>query len=410
MSASISISQQHPRRRARLCLLRLSALFVAPLTMAPLCQGIHPSFPTNPVPPTPEQWAETRLINAHADSVLVLGISDWAAVEPCNECIGTDCSSTPAPVGWPSSATHTKTDKYGISWKCAYNFQLLDAYLDTHADPSTSRPVRRHFMVQLAPLFYDTRRTPQYLAGKHFDHSDVIAAYQDLWDNLRPVLVQHIADVGDPWVAVALGNEVNEYINHTHQDPALTWTQYSEFVNQASAHIKNNLTGMPGTVVTVSTECFGSCGLCETDPSCDDRQFAALGLMAQTDVLTMTYYPYFADGQQGSLTSSQLSSKMFTDFYNMSQVSQSLSKVWLIQEAGHPTAGANASQDDFVDYLFAYWNLFQDQISGVNYYYLTDVSQGPGAFIPNGFFDEHGTVKNSNSWSTFKNYMGAVSP
>src|SRR5262249_4788820 len=116
------------------------------------------------------------------------------------------------------------------------------------------------------------------------------------------------------------------------------------------------------TFETVSTQCFGACGLCDavgsTTPgfaTCTTGLHTSeQNLMAQTDAMTITYYPYpFFNGN-----ATDLNTRISNDFGGMTFVSAAVNRNWIIQEAGYPTSGSptpGATQRQFVNSLFAAW-------------------------------------------------------
>jgi hypothetical protein len=395
--------------------MKCALLGLAPLLTAFHCKSIHPTFPTNPAPPgdfkAQQASVEPKLIEASANSVLALGfVGNWDILEPCNACFGTNCSFTAYPTGWPDNVGGRHTETVGSqSWRCNFNFKNLDDYLVVHSDPSPSRPTRRHFMVQLAPVFHTSKTTPPYLANVAFDNSTMKTKYRRFLDRALPILNNHVAGWGNPIVAVGLGNEINGYLN-SQSNPTNAWAAYSNFVQDAMAHITATWPASTPLVKTVSTQYYGFCGLGDvlwSTGQCNNSALVdeALNLMAATDVLTFTYYPYPLND------STTIASTVANDLYAMAAYANFYGMSAGIQEAGYPTTGTagfpapQSTQTTFVNALFANWANFSDYIIGVNYFTLTDFPQWA---FKTGFFTETGAVKSTTAWNNFKTKMAGV--
>lgn len=380
-------------RRSQL-LWKVALVGLVPLIGAPTCaHSVMPTFASNPPPSgdfrAAQQSVEPRLVEAHANSVLVLGLSDWKNLEPCNACSGTNCSATTYPAGWPVDSPHEVADKAGTTkYRCNYNFKAVDDYLAVHSDPNGPRQTRRHFMIQVAPVFYTNRTTPAYLNSYAFDESTMKAKFHALWDKLRVTLNSHVAGANNPTVLVGFGNEINAYIQ-SQSNPTAVWTSYTNFVADAHAYVKST---DPSFYTTVSTQCYDFCGMCISSSSCTATQQTELALMAQTDVLSFTYYP------PTNIDSSWLAWQIGIDLNALNGAGSDRSKPVLIQEAGYPTSGALATQRQFVDALYMWLPSFSS-ILGVNYFSLTDMQ--PNVFMPTGFYDTSGAVKDQTAWNNF---------
>jgi len=390
-------------------ILQLTCLALAPLTMAPQCHTVFPNFPTTgtafPSFKAAQQSVEPKLVEADADSVVAMGFSNWDTVEPCNACAGTNCSTTSYPVGFPldTQTQHTRTSASGTSYRCNYNFQNLDDYMKVHVDANGARTTRRHIMIQLAPTFYTDFTAPKYLLGLAFDSDAFKTAFRQLWDQARPVIQLHRGSGADPLVLIGLGNEVNAYIRAAGGAAAL-WTQYTNFVADASAYIDAT---MAYTYETVSIEFHSFQNSEDCGPgdvlvgwvNCRAASQKALALTQSTDVMTYTYYP------PRNLTTTQLQARIRADFQAMSGWAAGPQKSVLIQEAGYPTSGGSSTQRAFVDAFFAEWANFS-RIGGASYHSLTDFPSH--VFMPTGFFTSSGAVKSDADWSNFKAKMAAL--
>jgi hypothetical protein len=385
---------------------RFALMLSAPLLAAPVCKSVHPNIPTNPLPSsdfrTNQQYVEPRLVEAGANSAVVLGVADWSiattsssygGLERCNLCPSNNCANATAPVTWPSAQTHQEV--VGSSrWLCGFNFQNLDAYMDTHVDPYGPRTFFRNALVQLAPVFYTGKRFPPYLEGSAFDSTRFKAAYRRLWDRVWPVLQAHQSG---NLVAIGLGNEVNAFIQ---MNPTIaTWPSYTNFVQDAVNHINSTTSA---TSETVTMEWYGSCGIgsalwagstCDIQPQLDMMQIAG--------VQTHTYYP------PTSLSDSGLTSRVGNDLAWMAYFADLDGIKALVQEAGYPASQTTtAMQGVFVSALFSYWPNYSGTVTGLNYFSVYDFPLS--VFSPTGFFTASGAAKAGQNWQTFKTGMSQM--
>jgi hypothetical protein len=398
----------------------LSWLVVAcvPAIAAPQCQSVHPSAATDPVY-AGQQSVEPKLVEANADSVLVLGISNWNEIEPCNTCSNPNCTGTSYPSGSScpltgSCATLSSTAGQHIvtvgsnAYKCNYRFQTVDDFLKVHVDPNGTRTVRRHFMIQMAPIFHNALTVPPYAQGTFFDPATATGTssadtylwnFKKLWDKMRPLLMKHVNTTLDPAILIGLGNEVNYYINNlgAWSDG---WDRYQNFVTRVVTHINSTTTT---TSETFSTQWYGGCGLgdwIQSVSGCSAKAQKSLDVMRLTDQLTITYYPIFAVPAPSNMLT-----RIQTDFNWLTLWANQYSRPGIVQEVGHPT-GQSPTQKAFIDQVFAEYAAHYDHIKAVNYFRVHDVA----GFSPTGFFNANGTAKAGADWTNFKNKMAAVPP
>ena len=293
------------------------------------------------------------------------------------------------------------------SYRCNFNFAYLDAYLDTHVDPYGSRTAYRSFEIQLAPIFFDHRVTPPYLSTVLFDEptKTMSTKYNRMWDQILPQIAQHTNITGSANVAaIAIGNEVNAYLNLTGVTD--TWAQYSQFLTDVIAHINSTNSY---TTETVSTQCFGGCGLCDAvGGTCTAAmQTEAVSLMAQTDFMTLTYYPYPVINPN----STDLDTRIGSDLGGLAFIGQVLNRGVVLQEAGYPTAALPggptpaATQKAFVDSLFKNLATYSGNIYAAGYFSVYDYPPSNPFFLTGFFPDNSATPKTQSDWNNFRTKM-----
>jgi hypothetical protein len=189
------------------------------------------------------------------------------------------------------------------------------------------------------------REVPSDLAAVSFDDPQFIARFHTLLDAVRGAL-------SGAEQYLSIGNEVDVYL----QAQPTEWKAYTSFYADAVAYLHDH---SPGLLIGVTTTFGGSAG---------ESGAMVHSLNASSDVVILTYYPLQGDAQALPPTSPA------TDIPRM--VSLAGGKPVVLQEAGYPSGGLNASseaaQQQFVTELFQAWHAAGNNAPFLSYFLLYD--------------------------------------
>jgi hypothetical protein len=189
------------------------------------------------------------------------------------------------------------------------------------------------------------REVPSDLATVAFDDPRFIARFHTLLDAVRGALSGNEQ-------YISIGNEVDVYL----QAQPAEWAAYAGFYADAVSYLHGH---SPGLLVGVTTT-FGGFA--------HESSAEVQSLNAPSDVVILTYYPLQGDAQ------ALPPSSPITDIPRM--VSLAGGKPVVLQEAGYPSGGLNASseaaQQQFVTDLFQAWRAAGNSVPFLSYFLLYD--------------------------------------
>ncbi len=191
------------------------------------------------------------------------------------------------------------------------------------------------------------RETPSDLTGVPWDDPAMIARFEALFDQIRPLFNSHLK-------YISIGNEVDVYfLNHPDEFPA-----YVTFYNDIVAYIHQQA---PGLAVGVTTTFTNTMGPAESMVS---------ELVQNSDVIIFTYYPLQPNFDP------EPPDVPLTDFPAMVQFAGG--RPVILQEVGYPSAHKLKSspklQAQFVQSVFQAWNTAGPAIPFLIYFGLHDFS------------------------------------
>jgi hypothetical protein len=205
----------------------------------------------------------------------------------------------------------------------------------------------------IRPIDSDHIRIPDYLEGKSFASTEMIARFDALLDNV----FSHVQSLKVS--SLAVGNEVDSTLK---KDPA-KWAQYTQFYDAVSAYARHKRPGLQVGVVIMFQTLTGT-----------TEEFAG-SLNRKSDVIFATYYPL-----NSNFTVKNPS--VVKHDWNVLCASESGRPI-VMTEVGCPSSvscGSSLSrQAQFVREVFAAWDQHPTQIRAITYSWLTDLS--PAAVI-----------------------------
>lgn len=252
-------------------------LLASPILAAPYfpgCGHSHGAYPTTCTPgvgstscPT-DGWeqlrqVETTLAEAQTTSVVNIGgLGDWSALEIC---FGDQSHSGTLVYSGASPLDPSKTIY------CFRNLALLQIWLRkfvAHQDASNSACTGgRVGFINLAPIFSQLNKLPEYLVDRHFNDPEVIAHFEQLWFAVLVELADPAymlaTDDRASWF-ISIGNEIDMYLNDREQPypvvggsapypgPVARWSEYSAFYSAVAGYVQSSAAeaGVPVSVGT----------------------------------------------------------------------------------------------------------------------------------------------------------------
>jgi hypothetical protein len=192
------------------------------------------------------------------------------------------------------------------------------------------------------------RETPPDLTTVAWDDPVMIARFEALFDQIRPLFNSHLK-------YISIGNEVDVYfLNHPDEFPA-----YVTFYNDIVAYIHQQA---PGLAVGVTTTFTNTMGPAESMVS---------ELTQNSDVIIFTYYPLQPDFDP------EPPDVPLTDFPAMVQFAGG--RPVILQEVGYPSAHKLKSsaklQKQFVQNVFQAWSNAGPAIPFLIYFAMHDFSR-----------------------------------
>jgi hypothetical protein len=284
----------NPQRALALGILLVTPLLAGPYF--PTCVPSHGTFPMTCTQPgvgncstdATERFkqAEASLQEAQVTSIVSIGelFADWNALERCDSlATGEVIYQGPDP-GTPNQTI-----------TCRRNLDSFREPLRQFvAAPDPEDPAcdgGRIGIINLAPIFSEGSRLPQYLADARFNGSSdisqksVLESFKDLWDAVLDELsdAAYVNDPGSPpeepadrahWI-ISIGNEIDMYLNgrrapypltalpgscglnepgqnDCYEAPPTRWADYAAFYTAAAAYVKEAAAGR-GVPVRVGT-------------------------------------------------------------------------------------------------------------------------------------------------------------
>ncbi len=209
--------------------------------------------------------------------------------------------------------------------------------------------VNIRLVVSLNPIDTNSLRMPADLQGKPFDDPQVINRFTKAIDYVLERLPKTTL------VAFSIGNEIDGYLGADNTK----WAQYERFFKATATHFRRKKPGVPVGTKAMMPSLIG--GL--------EAQIQAINRHA--DAVFVTYYPLADDFRVQPPATVHQDIKSLSDRY--------AGRPLYLLEAGYPSSqflgSSEAKQSQFVSEIFKAWDQHRQQIRGVNFIWMHDISR-----------------------------------